>query len=374
MKQFIDGYPILYSRASTGAIQQWQIVVEKDYFFTIAGQKDGALTKSKPNYCTAKNVGRANETCPHDQAELEAFAKYLKKLKAGYHSDIRDIDKVLFIEPMLAKNFKDRLDKIVYPVIVDRKYNGGRLITHKAGLFTRKGEKYVSIPHLFENELFEKFPNLVLDGEAYNHDYRYKLNEIMSLIRRTVNVTASDLEISRAMIKYYIYDGYGFDDVTADTSQFERRAKLYQFVSHWMDERFVPVHGDVADNEKEVWKFYQSYVDDGYEGAIVRLNGPYEHKRSSNLLKVKPEDDDEGIITDVLEGSGNWSGAGKTVTLKWKDKIFDASVKGTYEQAAQLLKDKKKWIGREVTFLYNGLTGLGIPNYARIDMDNCFKK
>lgn len=30
-------------------------------------------------------------------------------------------------------------------------------------------------------------------------------------------------------------------------------------------------------------------------------------------------------------------------------------------------------IDRTVTFLYNGLTGLGTPNYARMDIKNCFK-
>jgi len=30
-------------------------------------------------------------------------------------------------------------------------------------------------------------------------------------------------------------------------------------------------------------------------------------------------------------------------------------------------------LGKEVTFLYMGLTGLGTPNFARVDPDNCFK-
>jgi hypothetical protein len=48
--------------------------------------------------------------------------------------------------------------------------------------------------------------------------------------------------------------------------------------------------------------------------------------------------------------------------------------KGTYEKRAVILKDKKNWLDKEVTFLYNGLTGLGTPNFARIDISNCFKK
>ena len=54
--------------------------------------------------------------------------------------------------------------------------------------------------------------------------------------------------------------------------------------------------------------------------------------------------------------------------------ITDATFKGTMEDCAQFLVDRDKWIGREVTFLYNGLTGLGSPNYSRVDFKNCLKK
>lgn len=118
---------------------------------------------------------------------------------------------------------------------------------------------------------------------------------------------------------------------------------------------------------------YSKFVEDGYEGAVVKINGPYEHKRSSLSLKLKPLDDDEAVILDIKSGDGNWAGAGKVISLRWKDKVFDATFKGTYEQGVKLLEDKKTWIGKTVTFLYNGLTGLGVPNYARVDIDNCIK-
>jgi DNA ligase-1 len=125
---------------------------------------------------------------------------------------------------------------------------------------------------------------------------------------------------------------------------------------------------------EELNQVYSYYVDAGHEGIMLRnCKSPYENKRSKHLLKVKPEDDSEAVILDISEGEGNWSGSGKTITLKWDNKVFDASFKGTYEQAVQFLKDKDQWIGKTVTFLYNGLTGLGTPNFARIDINNCVK-
>jgi hypothetical protein len=48
---------------------------------------------------------------------------------------------------------------------------------------------------------------------------------------------------------------------------------------------------------------------------------------------------------------------------------------GSIETREDILKNPDQWIGQEVTFLYNGLTGKypRKPNYARIDPDNCLQ-
>ncbi len=363
-------YPTLYLKDSKGSTRIWFLEQQDNAYRTIAGLIDGQQVTSEWTRVEGKNIGKANQTNPTEQATSEIESKYTKQLKTGYFEDIADIDKELYISPMLAKNFIDRLDKIVYPVLVDIKYNGGRVVSSAAGQFSRKGELYHNIPHLQESLdfLFKKYPAMFTDGEGYNHEYRYKLNLIMKLLRKSVNVTPETLKESRDKVKYYIYDGYGFGNVTKDTKQFERRAaliKLLQDIPH-----IVPVVGKIAENEKEVWKIYQEYVDDGYEGAIVREDEKYVHNRASCLLKVKPEDTDEGIIVDIQEGDGNWSGTGKVITFRWKDKEFNGTFKGDRPRCIQFLKDKKQWIGREVQFAYNGLTGLGTPNFARMDIDN----
>lgn len=58
---------------------------------------------------------------------------------------------------------------------------------------------------------------------------------------------------------------------------------------------------------------------------------------------------------------------------RWGGKVFDATFKGTHEEAVVFLAEKEKWIGRTVTFLYNNLTAFGVPNYARVDINNCIK-
>ena len=63
-------------------------------------------TQDKATTTIAKNVGRSNETTPEGQAELQAQAKFQKKLDSGYALNEIDAQKKKFYEPMLAHNFQ----------------------------------------------------------------------------------------------------------------------------------------------------------------------------------------------------------------------------------------------------------------------------
>lgn len=392
--------PTLYARSSSGAILEWDIEIEDDRYRTTTGQQ-GSLNKvvSKWTVAKPKNVGQANATTAEDQAYNEAVAKWKKKMKReGYWENVKDIDNTpRFIEPMLAQKLRDHPDKAIMPCMVDKKYNGGRCVIVADGAFTRKGETYVAIPHIIEAvaPLFDKSPDLLLDGEGYNHDLRFKLNELMSILRTTKGkkLTEDFFRRSEQIVRLYVYDGYGFDcpckvsvklptgqtltldegeAVTADTPNILRREALKHLIKGIPYLVWVPY--SIAPTLDEVYRIYGEHVADGMEGSIIRnFNAPYEHKRSYNLLKVKPTDDSEGVIVSINEGTGNTSGLAATATLKWKGMEFEATFMGSIETRQQILREADKWVGQEVTFLYNGLTGKGTPNYARIDPDNCFQ-
>jgi len=379
VKQF-DPYPTLYSRTSTGAIQTWKVEVQGNKYRFITGQKNGAQIISDWTVCQGKNLGRANETSGDAQAEKEAKAAMQKKLKSGgYWENEADIDKVRFFEPMLAYKLVDYKASVKYPVMLDRKYNGGRVVANREGLKTRKGENYVTIPHIWKalEPLFAQFPDLVLDGEGYNHDLRFKLNECMKLLRKTVKATSADIARAEQIIQYYVYDGYGFTvngkQIVKETGCLERRQALKALLKDIPYIVVVPFF--VVKSEEEMMKLYDSFVEDGYEGGIIRtIDAEYQNKRTKDLLKVKPTDDDEFEIVAVEEGTGNWSGKAKRISFRMKNgSVFGGSFKGTMEQAETFLKEKNKWIGQTVTVQYNGLTGLGTPNYAQLDVNNCLK-
>ena len=371
MKQF----PTLYSRASTKKIQQWTFFVDGDSYYMEHGQQGGKIQRSAPTVALQTNEGRANHRNPEQQAEFEAQAAWDKKQKSGgYSEDIAKIDVQKFVKPMLADKFLDRKDKIKYPVISQCKYNGGRCVATKEGLFSRKGERYMNVPHIENSlkEFFVTYPDAVLDGELMGTGFKACLNETMKLIRKTVKVTPETIAASEKLVRFWVYDGYGFDGISKTTGYLVRQSAIGLAL---MDNPYYhQVPSIICNNESEVMAHYQELIEDGEEGSIIRiLDKPYENKRSANLLKMKPEDDDEGEILAINEGTGNWAGTGKVITLKWNGIVFDGTFKGKFEQGVEFLKNKDQWIGKTVTFLYNGLTGLGVPNYARVDINNCLK-
>jgi len=390
--------PTLYARSKTGAVLTWDIEVEDNMYRTITGQLDGTKVISSWTACKGKNIGRKNETTDQQQAEAEAVSKWKKKLKSeGYFENIKDIDKPMaFVEPMLAyplisrKTKKvdgkpvtvidDRTKYVKLPVMVDRKYNGMRQVTTANGPFTRKGEPIKSAPHIFESleKLFEAFPSLVLDGELYNHDFRHRLNELIEIVRTNAdrNITPALLEDSKNKVRYYVYDGYGFnidgENITESTPCRQRRDALKKLLKGISYVEVVPYY--MASTMEEAHKLYGEFVEDGYEGAILRnWDAAYQHKRTTDLIKLKPFEDMEVVILDVIDPvSGNWGGTGKTALVRMTDgKEFTATFKGSRETLVQVLKEKNKWIGQKVTMTYNGFTGKGTPNYGQINPYNC---
>ena len=368
-------FPTLYSRTATGAVQIWTIIVDGDSYYTMHGQQGGAIQTTLPTVAVPTNEGRANYRDGEAQALFEAQAAFDKKKKSGgYFEHIDNIDEESFVEPMLAKKFVDRKDKVKYPCISQTKYNGSRCIATRYGLFSRKGERWVSTPHIEESlkDFFTKWPQAVLDGELMGEGFKANLNETMKLIRKTVKISPQDLKDSEAKVRYFVYDGYGFEGITQKSIYTDRAKAIKKALSG--NPYYREVESVICNNEEEVMAHFGTLVGNGEEGSIIRIiDAPYENKRSSQLLKLKESDDSEGVILDITPGVGNWAGTGKRITLKWKGQVFDASFKGTYDQAKAFLENKDQWIGKTVTFLYNGLTGLGTPNFARIDFNNCLK-
>ena len=89
-------------------------------------------------------------------------------------------------------------------------------------------------------------------------------------------------------------------------------------------------------NKKELDEAYGRCMEEGYEGQIIRLDKPYEHKRSKFLLKRKEFIDSEYEVVEVCEGEGNRTGTAGYMILKLDDtkKYFEPRIKKEEERIA----------------------------------------
>jgi len=353
----------IYKKTKTGATQEWTIEVSDNKYRTHSGQVGGQITTNAWTVVYGKNSGKANGTTDNEQALKEAIAKRTKKLESGYFESIHNIDEKQYFEPMLAAKWEDYKDKVTYPIFSQPKLDGIRCIVTKDGMFSRNGKPIISAPHIREslNSVFKKHPTLILDGELYADKFANDFNSIVSLVKKT-KPTDADLKESKKNIQYWIYD------IPSSNKTFNHRGfdldELFDDYLNVFEKHCVLVPTQICDNEDEVMEFYGEYVDEGFEGQILRLDAKYENKRSKSLLKHKSFIDEEYTIKDICEGEGNRTGTAGYMVFETADgKPFKSNVKGTWEETAEMLKSKKKLIGKQATIKYFNLTPDGIPRF-----------
>jgi len=345
--------PKLYKYTVKNQVQSWQIFVKDNYYWTEEGIH--ALSVSDPTYCIGKNIGKANETSPNQQAELEAAAKWQKKLDQGYNEVLTHEKK--FFEPMLAKELKD-CQKLLFtvPTFIQPKLDGVRCILKDGQLKTRKGKDIVSCDHLAKGYY-------TLDGELYNHDLKHDFNKIISLTRKT-KPTIEDRIEATDLVEYWIYDFPAIND------KFSVR---YEILKNHFDRgefynkfKLVPTYQ--IQNMEELQKYHEDFIAQGYEGSIIRLDlGAYENKRSKQLLKYKDWQDAEWTIIDVLEGTGNRAGCANMLVIRLDSGVIcKPTMTGTEEFMRKVWRDRQNVIGKEATIKYFGYTEDGSLRFPTV--------
>lgn len=356
----------LYKRTTTGAVQQWSQDLDGPRYRTVSGQVDGRLVTSEWTVCEGKNSGRANATTPEEQARREVAANYTKKRKEGYHDHIEAIYATRQAV-MLAKDYADYADKVfssVFHPYSQPKLDGMRCLARADGLWSRQGNRIVSVPHIGRalEPVFADYPDLVLDGELYNHTLKSDFNRIISLCRKS-KPTAQDLEESAALIEYHIYD------VPSDARVFSERNQVLGMLEH-QGRLLRPLHRvatEIVKSQECMDALYEVYLDDGYEGQMIRLHAPYQGKRTSDLLKRKEFQDAEFRVLDIVEGVGNRSGMAGNAVLDLTDgRTFKANCLGPREYLRDLLARRDEVIGTWGTVAYFRLTPDGVPRFPRL--------
>lgn len=363
----------LFKKTSTGAIQVWRISVDGSTIKTRWGQVDGAMQSTSEIIKEGKNVGKANATTPEEQAFAEAKSTWELKLKKGYvdeqgKAESGKVDKIIEggIFPMLAHTIEKRGKDLKYPAYVQPKLDGHRCIAicknGKVTLWSRSRKPITGVPHIIKAlESIGGFAgeNFMLDGELYNHDYRFNFEELTHFIRQQKPIAGHEV------VQYHIYD------LPIQEDYEERLKRLQNFFFNIPPHRETPlrlVKTIMVGVKAQLDVTYDQFIEEGYEGAIVRnAKGLYKNKRSSDLLKVKRFQDEEFEVIEVVEGKGKLVGHGificRCVSPESPEGKFKTKMVGDLGNLKQYWTDPSLAIGKYLTVQFQGYSKYGIPRF-----------
>jgi DNA ligase-1 len=118
-------------------------------------------------------------------------------------------------------------------------------------------------------------------------------------------------------------------------------------------------------SEDELKTWHDKYVQEGYEGLIIREpQGMYElGRRSRHLLKYKEFRDKEFVIAGWSQGIGKFAGCVIWECKTSEGKTFNVVPKGTLEMKQHWYKFAPKFLGRKLTVRYQAWTNDNIPQF-----------
>ena len=388
----------LITRDSKGKVRQINIACEWNekfqmYVITRSSGLYGGKFITQPNIEITK--GKVKRTIT-EQAELEYNSNIKSYLDKGYKK-ISDLgytsidefnpDKVLpkdktdtkgVKKPMLCKVYDTtdlKTQKVPY-WLISTKLDGVRcLLFMKDGEIktsSRGGQDYdIATTYIKQDpfllEVFNQYPNIILDGEIYRHGWN--LSTISGLCR---------LETVEERHKELCFHCY---DIVDEDSTFSKRfailQNLYQLrETNYPESKLVIVEHTVVKSNQEIMAVHNRFVAEGYEGAVIR--DPSEvYKcggRDRRMQKIKIFVDSEFKILGLSEGLRDEDMCFIMETADGNQ--FKAKPIGTREDKQWYREHIKELIGKMGTVKYFGMTNTEhpVPNLpvfksVRLDKD-----
>lgn len=360
-------FPTLYKKSSTGKISEWEILVKDEpgraSIHIIHGYIDGKKQHDTKIVTKGKNIGKANETSPYEQAFSEAESKWKKQLDKGYVDSLDKVDEIVYL-PMLAHSYEKRGKDIEFPCGAQRKYDGIRCLAEvKEGevvLLSRKGKRFPHMENLFEDILTvseKTTERTILDGELYSDALSFQ--RVVGLVKKET-LTPEDVEDMKK-IHYRLYDCILPESPDA---VFTLRYRTLVEIATGLENLRIAETYQVTTKE-EVKALLEQFLKEGYEGIILRNNsGIYGvNKRSKDLQKYKLFEDAEYEITGFEEGEGRAAGTVIWVCKTEKNQEFRVRPRGTEEERRTWYNEGEAHIGKKLTVRYQELTDDGIPRF-----------
>ena len=276
-------------------------------------------------------------------------------------------------KPMLAYPVSDKPIDYKSVVYMQPKLDGVRCLIQyektgpnfmdkgKVVAYSRNDKEWKNINHILEEltPFFHKYPNLVLDGELYNHDFKDDFESIISMVRKTKPTDEARLE-SAKHVHFHCYDVISDSFIDNKVNYENRRNFLVQNLP--ITECVNGVFTQLVSSEKEAKGVHDAFLSLGYEGSIVRINDVYKCGRSWSLRKFKDFHDAEANIVGYEEGKGKRAGTLGKFLMQDDDGVQFGCPPGkghNYKDLALMLKNIHEYMGQRATFTFFERTKAG---------------
>ena len=254
-------------------------------------------------------------------------------------------------KPMLAYPVSDKPIDYDNKISMQPKLDGVRCVIQydnsEVKAYSRTGKPWLNIDHILFNfkPWFILNPNVILDGELYNHDLRDNFEKIISLVRKSKPTDQDRLDASD-LTQFHCYD------IIDETKTFEERNRfITQVVPRNNCIFHVKTQAVATESLSKV--VHQQNLDAGYEGSILRTNDKYACKRSHNLRKFKDFHDAEATLLAWVEGKGKRKGTvGKFMAVDADGNEFGMPVMDKFKYLQDNFRKMRGWVGKTATFTY----------------------
>ena len=215
--------------------------------------------------------------------------------------------------------------------------------------YSRTGKEWKNINHILAQlkPFFQKYPDVILDGELYNHDFKDDFEQIISMVRKTKPTDEARLK-SAENVQFHCYD------IIDEELQFDYRCEFIAGTPRiFRCDSVRTVDTVMVFDEDEAQSIHRSNLKKGYEGSIVRTNDVYKCGRSWNLRKFKDFHDAEAMLIDWVEGKGKRKGTiGKFKAVDEDGNVFGMPVMDKFKYLQENFEEMKTWLGKTATFTY----------------------
>ncbi len=266
-------------------------------------------------------------------------------------------------KPMLAYPVSDKPINYNEPIFMQPKLDGVRCVIQanvkrhilhpslndvSVVAYSRTGKEWKNIHHILKQlkPFFQKYPNVILDGELYNHDLRDDFETIISLVRRQKPDDIDMLE-SADLVQFHCYD------IIDEELPFEHRIEFVTEALMLLGDSIHTVDTVQIPNQLEAEEMHEVNMNSGFEGSILRTNDTYACKRSHNLRKFKDFHDAEATLIAWVEGKGKRKGTvGKFMAVDADGNEFGMPVMDKFDYLQKNFRKMRNWVGKTATFTY----------------------